>query len=215
MMEESDQASGGAQPRRGAMKPTRAWYLLAALLIVAAGGAFATAVTAANREIARRIPQMHRMIAPGEASFEFEEAGSYLVYYEWRSEVDGERFETEAEPPDMTLEVTGPDGEAVELDRVEQYGTYTRQPYMGTGVWRIPVEQPGTYTLVADYLEDAKGERIVLAIGRFDIEAVMTRTLGIGGAAGLAAMLLVGGLVVAVLTFTARLRAETRHEPAS
>jgi hypothetical protein len=192
------------------LKPSRKWYLLALVLLVVGVLVFVIAVSVAYDQLYTNIAGLQRVVVPGKKTVEIEEPGQYTVYYEKRSQVGEETYEGPTPLPEISLKVTGPKGESVEVQRKENADMYRLDEYAGTGTWIFQANRPGSYRLIVPPPENAPKTRLVLAVGDINLSQTMNRVFGLFGAAGLLAIMLVAAGVIALLTFTSRLRNKAR-----
>jgi hypothetical protein len=155
-------------------KSTRWYYVLAILIPIFACVGTALLVYANVPELpgaleATGIHNLTQVVAPGSADIDFPKTGAYAVYYEYRSVVDGVRYEGDKYPPSIRCTLTSKaTGEDVPLgpDYIEgnKYETQNRER-VGVLIRSISIDQPGVYDFSCQYADGRAYPRIVLAVG--------------------------------------------------
>jgi hypothetical protein len=155
-------------------KPTRWYYVLAILIPVFACLGTALPVYTAVPELpgalkATGIHNLTQVIVPGSADIHFPKSGAYAVYYEYRSIVDGVRYDRDKHPPSINCKLTSKaTGEDIPLapDYIEgnKYETQHRER-VGVLIKSIRIDQPGVYNFSCHYTGSRTYPRIVLAVG--------------------------------------------------
>lgn len=128
--------------------PSRLWYVLPVALFIL-GMALGLIVT----QRTMIAPTGHRMLAPGELTFEVQEPGRYILWHEYRTVFEGQPYRVDTQLPDWELRVLAgsPDdpqtAAPVEQERVRHARENLPQAERTTlGSYRLG---PGTYTLSA------------------------------------------------------------------
>jgi hypothetical protein len=191
-----------------AVLPSRKWYLVAAVLFSIGVIVFGVTLWAAIGEVHQKVNDLKRVAVPGQVSVPLEKPGTYTVYYEKRSVMNGQPYTAPDPLPEIALKVTGPDGESVEVSRKKSADMYDLDRYAGTGTWQFEVTKAGPYQLQVPPAESAPDAKLVLAVGQLGLKQRFDQVWGLFGAAGLLAILIVASAVMALLTFTARIRAK-------
>ena len=153
-------------------KPTRWYYVLAILIPIFAclGTAFLVYPTVPKLPGALEATGIHNLtqvIVPGSAEIHFPKTGGYAVYYEYRSIVDGVRYDRSKYPPDIDCQLTSKaTGEDIPLapDYIEG-NKYETQERVGVLINHISIDQPGVYNFSCQYSDGRTYPRIVLAVG--------------------------------------------------
>lgn len=139
-------------------RPSRWWYLIGVAVIV-------LGLAAISLYLDLRLPDI-RFVAPNTCQVELASARDYVVYYEYRSVVDGRAFQTSVDLPPISLSLTSPDtGNAVELRPPQGTFEYTVLRRSGRAILEFTLDKPGTYLFAARYNEGATGPDVVFAIG--------------------------------------------------
>lgn len=139
--------------------PSRLWYLLAIAIFVAgmAGmGAFLSS------QLSGLGDDLEQMVVPGEREFELE-AGSYTIFHERVSIVNGRIYNADGTGLGVTL--TSTSGAPVTLTLTSTSSSYEFAGRRGAAVLQFEIRTPGAYLLSAAYREGAAGPETVLAIG--------------------------------------------------
>src|ERR1700682_432756 len=94
-------------PVAAPITPAKRWYWVGSLAIAA--GVIAGTIVAVNGILAavRQGDHFARMLVPGKAELSFGKAGKYKIYYEYKSAVDGQTFDTpHAVPTGLKVTIT-------------------------------------------------------------------------------------------------------------
>jgi hypothetical protein len=155
-------------------KPTRWYYVLAILIPIFACLGTALLVYPTVPELpgalgATGIHNLTQVVVPGSADIFFPKAGAYAVYYEYRSIVDGVRYDGDKYPPSINCELTSKaTGEDIPLapDYIEgnKYETQN-QERVGVLIKSVSIDQPGVYSFSCHYTDGRTYPPIVLAVG--------------------------------------------------
>lgn len=173
------------------IKPSGWFYVLGlAVFVFGCAAAFALfaagmAGTAASAvDVDRVINDLDRVIVPGSAELALDEAGAYLVFYEYHSVVDGVPYNSSRSRPQLNCELRDQaSGKEVALYDAWMFdNTYNLPDRSGTLLMRFDANRPGVYLLSCRYAGGQDTPKAVLAIG----------TDLLPGAIGLATSLLAG-----------------------
>lgn len=185
-------------PPSGRLTPSGWWYVVAAafgiggiVLAIVLGVGFAEDYT-------DRIDDFERVQVPGTQTVVLE-AGDYTIYQEFFGADDDLRI-----PPDVTVNVTGPDGEAVELDDYDGSFSYTGSGREGVALSTFEAEERGEFTVSTegDSLSTiAIGEGIGLQLF---VGIAVSLAIGFGGVVVCA--------VIAIVVAVKRSGAKTRRQ---
>jgi RNA polymerase subunit RPABC4/transcription elongation factor Spt4 len=125
-----------------------------------------------------------RFVVPGSHEVEFESAGKYYVFYEYRSNVDGVAYSTGEYLPGMVAALRSQDGShTVPLKATTMSSTYEMGSRCGVSLYEFHIDDPGTYIFTAVYEDGSTRPAVVFALGQFDMLKVFLRSvpLGFGG----------------------------------
>ncbi len=115
------------------------------------------------------LDRLTQLIVPGSADITFARSGAYGVYYEYRSVVNGVKYETGKQPPSLVCNLisktTGAEIAAVP-DFVET-NTYRSKDLERVGVliMSISINDPGRYTFACQHGDDSARPKIVVSVG--------------------------------------------------
>ena len=115
------------------------------------------------------IDDLSQVIVPGSADISFAKPGAYTDYYEYRSLVDGVRYETGKQPPalecSLASKATGARINAVP-DFVESNIFKTQaQERIGVLIMSITIDDPGSYSFACNYRDGSTQPEIVVSVG--------------------------------------------------
>jgi len=141
--------------RRGAV-----WYALGSLIIIAG---MAGAIAGALRDMSGLDSKFTRFAMPGSVRLTLAQPGTYAIYYERRSVINGVTFQT-PQTTDIKCNITSRSGEKIEINpSVLGSATYTFEGREGTTLAEFTVPTAGTYEVACAY-PSGTGARIALAI---------------------------------------------------
>jgi hypothetical protein len=177
----------------------RKWYVVAlCLFLTGAGGAgwiLRSGLGGSENSLVRTI-------VPGSTVLTLNEPGSYTVFYEMKSVIDGRVFS----PQDIsglrvgiTSEVSGA---KIPLARSSIKAHYSFPGHRGVSILSFEITQPGRYRLDTAYPDNRTEPQAVLAIGNGFVGQLLGTLLGAFGLA----LLGCGGAVVLVITKRRRWR---------
>jgi hypothetical protein len=178
--------------------PGRGWYGLAAA-VLAVGVILAGLLGYRGvRGIRAFADHFVRVVVPGSADLALAEPGTYTVYHEYRSVVNGTVFDGPQDLPGLLCGLRAKEtGAAVPLSPSTTSEAYTVGSRAGVSVGRFSVERPGTYELACRDAAGQAGQRTVLAVGRSDL---FSHVLTIIAAVGV--FIVAAGIAAAVFTVT-------------
>jgi hypothetical protein len=186
-----------APPEQGPIKPGKRWYWIGGLLI-AAGIAAAIALLAVWAvRTSDTVDKFARVRVPPEGAttgLDFKKAGTYTIYYEWRSEVDGQRIDNgdHTPPSQLAIEVTGPDGKVQQTASEDEDITFSFNDKVGRAVQKVDIPAPGSYVMkvssnATDPFAIAVGKGVIRTIVPFALIGLGSFLLGL--ALGLTAII--------------------------
>ncbi|MFT6399456.1 MAG: hypothetical protein ACJAYU_004222 [Bradymonadia bacterium] len=106
-------------------------------------------------------------VIPGSAELSLDEPGTYNVFHEYRSIVDGEVYSSGAVGPgSVSYQIVDPGGLAVTLTPLVVDLNYSLNGRSGVGLASFEVPDGGVYSLSGAYPEGASGPPVVLAVGK-------------------------------------------------
>lgn len=152
-------------------------------------------------DVDRLIGDFDRVVVPGSVDLALDKAGTYLVFYEYRSVVDGVPYNSSRSRPRLNCELRNKASSApVSLyDAWVQDSNYELPSRSGTLLLWFDVDKPGAYVLSCQYAGGGDSPKAVLAIGTNLLPSV------IGLAASLATGLLGPVLLICGATLVAGL----------
>jgi hypothetical protein len=169
--------------------PSRAWYIVAAIIGVGAIAAAGWLLVVRLGSIGAGLVQI---LVPGSADLELKTAGTYTIFHERTSQLDGRIYtSTDVSGLRVTVrDVAG--GRELAMRRPAGSSTYDFGGRSGVAILAFTVETPGTHRLVAAYEDGRSRPQAVLAVGAGFIGGLVTTIL-------LSVGLVMLGLAVAVL----------------
>ncbi len=207
-----------APPAQEPIKPGKRWYWIGGILIAAG---IATAITLIAVWLVRTsdtVDKFARFVVPPEGAsqpLDFKKAGSYTIYYEWRSEFtdpDGTKQDVDNSdhdaPSQLTIDVTGPNGPVPVTAHEDEDVTFSFNDKVGRAVAKVNIPAPGTYTM--DVTSNATAP-FAIAVGKGIIRTIIPYAL-IGGGAFLLGLAL--GLTSIIVTAVKRGRRKRERRAA-
>jgi hypothetical protein len=183
--------------------PSRAWYVVAALVFVVGFVVFGAFLFL---RLSRLDEGIEQFVVPGSAEVAIDEPGRQTIYRETGASIDGRYYGT-SDLTGLEVVVTDPSGDVVELDSPAMNETYTIGGREGVAIFKFDAEEPGTYRVEAFYPVAGTGNEGVLAVGKPMVRDILLTVFGGLAIAGGAALL---ALAIAVVTFVRRYRATRR-----
>lgn len=180
--------------------PGKGWYVLAAVVLLATIAGFTIFLLARLNGLGASLLQV---VVPGEAQLNLVEPGSYTIFHEYNSVVDGRVY---AVPvlSGLRVSVTSPAGKTLALNAPSGTSRYSFAGREGTSIFTFQVGEPGTYRLAASYENGRAEPRTVLSVGSGFVSSIIVTVMigllimfaGIGAA-----------VAIAVIVYLARRRA--------
>jgi hypothetical protein len=170
--------------------PGRIWYLVAVLIAVGGWVGMAMVLVSGLSGTAER---MIRVLAPGQAELTLGEPGSYTIFHEHRSTLEGRVYNVEG-VSGLQVTVTEKAGGSIVPLSSTAGSHYTVGGYAGRSLFAFDVRKPGVYVLTSSYDGGRKEPRTVLAIDRGFVGNLVGTILG-------AIALAFGGMVLGIATF--------------
>jgi hypothetical protein len=172
--------------------PTIAGYLIAGCLVIAGISVGVGLIVSGIRTYVDKVEGFQRFEAPGSLAVNLAEGG-HSIYFERPGLDDDDPF------PPISVSVTDPEGDEVDLDRYDTDVSYSVSGHDGRGAWTFDADDPGTYQVRAD---GSGGE---VAVGR----GIGARFAGsVVAGVGLLLLAPVLGAIVALVTFLRRSKAK-------
>jgi len=177
-----------ATPTTPAQAPGRGWYVVAALLGVAGWAGMALLLVRGLGEVD---DQLIRVVVPGQAELRLQEPGTYTIFHEYSSTVDGRVYAVQA-ISGLLVELRAPGGRVIELQGAPS-ASYSFGSTAGRSLFSFELRDPGSYRLVASYSDRRREPQTVLTVGRGVVgssAAIILRAMviGFGGTAAGAAV---------------------------
>ncbi len=180
--------------------PGCAWYFLALLMMVLGGIAAGVYVMTQLPALGEKLPQV---VVPGETTLRLTEPGSYMIFHERESVVDGRVFSSTS-LSGLRVRLRNERGDPVTLSSPDMSSTYNLSGRSGVAIFKFEIKQPGAYRLSAAYDDGRTQPRVVLAVGLGFVGGLLTIIFG-ALAMGFAGAIL--AVVIAVVVFIKRRRA--------
>lgn len=203
-----DYAEVAPQARPGAPreKPNRIHYLIGAIIILVG---MVLAVRSIYKNIAGISNSLTRVVVPGQAEIELEEAGKYTIFHEYKTTIDGSVYWSKQDLSGLRCRLLSKaTGEEIPLRLPAGETKYTLGSRAGVSVYTFRIDRPGTYVLTASYPREDVETPTALAIGR----GFLGRLLGTVAWTLLVVLLSFGlGIAIIVVTFVRRSRADRMH----
>ena len=120
-----------------------------------------------------------RVVVPGTQQVTLNKTGYYILFCEDQSVLNGTTY-SDGSISDMTITLSQNDSTPVELSDAPGTLTYKTDDRSGYAVFDFWLDEPGTYTLDAEYDAGKSGPDTVIALGCFDITGTFLISFIIG-----------------------------------
>lgn len=179
--------------------PGRKWYAVSAIVLV--GGLVVAGLVLFSR-LQGLGDELQQVMVPGEVELSLDRSGTYTIFHEYESMVEGRYYSSPETITGLAVRVTsGARGTPVELRAPPVRATYSFGGRSGVSIFSFDIEGPGRYRVSAGYPDARTEPRIVLTVGRGFVTGLVRTILGaIGIAFGTFA---IAG-AIAVVTFVKR-----------
>jgi hypothetical protein len=174
------------------------WFVVAGIVALAG---IAGAVLHLLPRIAGLEARMIQVVMPGSATLRLAEPGSYTIYHEAKSVVDG-RYYASTSADGLSLRLESAAGRRIALNKPGSTSSYSLSSRSGTSIFDFTIDTAGDYRLTGTLPGGRTEPRIVLAVGQGfvgEIFAMVGTTLAI-----LFAALGIAGAIVAVVLINRR-----------
>jgi hypothetical protein len=179
---------------------SRIWYVVAAAALLA--GAVGAGMTIWSG-IAGLTNALTRVVVPGTSELTLAEPGSYTIYHEYESVIDGRIYNSQ-NVDGLQVSLTEEEGGVtVPVAPASASTRYSLGGHSGVSVLSFDIIRPGKYRLIAAYGAGRSGATAVLAIGQGFLGRLL---LTIFAAIGLAFAGFAAALAIVLITFFKRRR---------
>jgi len=189
--------------------PGRQWYVFAAVIFVAGIALSVQYLFTSVGELGDELPQV---VVPGAAELSLEEPGTYTIFHEHESLVDGRYYSARENLSGLEVDVISKStGEVVPVRGPSAHMTYSLAGRSGVSMLSFDIgEKTGDYRISAGYPSGRDAPRVVLAVGHGFGKRLFTTILG---GLGLAMLSLIVPVTIAAVTFYRRRRASETPAP--
>lgn len=155
--------------------PSRWWYAVAAMVVFAGfagmGGYLLPRLNSFGESLMRTV-------VPGEATLTLSEPGTYTIFHEERSVVDGQLYVSDTISGLRVSVQAMPSDEKIAVLPATMSESYSLGSHTGRSAFTFDIAKPGQYRLTAGY-DDGRGEpKVVLAIGHNFLSNLIQTILG-------------------------------------
>lgn len=188
--------------KQGPPPPSKWWYAVAVVVVFAGFGGMASYMLP---RIESYGSSLIRFVAPGEIDMSLKEPGTYTVFHEERSVVDGRLFVSDT-ISGLGVSVQSMDtGESIPVVRASMNETYSFGSYAGKSAFNFDIASPGSYRLVAAYGDGRAEPRVVLTIGHNFLSGLLLTIFG-----GIAIVFAAIAIAIAIVVVVAQKRSTAR-----
>ncbi|MFZ5792696.1 MAG: hypothetical protein ACOY3L_18550 [Pseudomonadota bacterium] len=165
--------------------PGRQWYVLAAAIFIAGAAAAGMHLYSRLPALALELPQF---VVPGSAEIDLPEPGTYTIFHERVSVVDGRYYQAD-DVSGLRITIESEDtGAVVALTAPSMTTSYEFGGRSGVSILSFELDAPGRYRLAAAYGNGQRAPAVVLAVGHGFVGKLMamilsTMAIGLGSAA--------------------------------
>lgn len=192
-----------------ATKPTRRGYWVAGFLLVGSIGVGGSLIVWFVLGVLGVADGLERVVIPTGGAVTLAEPGTYTVFYEHKSVVGGQHYNTSLHLPIVTVEIrdaAAPGASPLPLRPPFFLMNYNTTSYEGESVWSFDAPAAGTYRVDASYANPTEPPR-VLAIGKGLAGDILRLVLTIFGGVAVLGLGVIAAFVVWLVTFIRRRRA--------
>ena len=145
-----------------------------------------------------KLGDVEPLIVPGEHRLELDEVGTYDIFLEYHSVIDGQVYANPQGVPGLTFLVREAEtGTEVTMGRPSANLTYNVGSRSGSAILNFTIDEPGTYLLSATYTSEAGPPAVITIIHEFG-KGLLTSILG-----GIAILMLSLGVGLALIIIVA------------
>lgn len=152
----------------------RAGYVLAAICLLAGVGLAGWFVWSGIGELQAALT---RFVVPGNIELTLDEPGTYTIFHESESVVDGKLYTTPS-IGGLRITVIGDDGKTVAVATPNFSAHYAVGGHSGDAVLVFSIAAPGRYRLSATYPSGQAEPKTVLAVGRGYVGVLLRMIFG-------------------------------------
>jgi hypothetical protein len=161
-----------AQPARRRAGPRWWWYAFAVVLILAGAVSLGLGV----RGLSGFPDELTRVAAPGQSHLTLD-PGDYVIFYEYRSVVNGEVVNGPEQPPGMTTAMVAADTRTpVQLRSPSGETSYAVGGRAGRSIAEFTIDRPGDYVIASRY-DAGEGPSLVLGVGHDPLRSIVAEFL--------------------------------------
>lgn len=178
------------------IRPTWWWASIGVALALSGCALFAYFLVSG---IFRITDPLTQIVMPGQAELELTQVGTYTVFLEEQSVVNGRIYSTSQTIDGLKCSVNrlGANAKEVPVRRTSSSIHYSVGGRSGRSVLEFPIRETGPYRFACEYSPDSKGPEVVVAVGTGvgeRIDSTVLRSLAAMFGGGIS-----GGLVVLAL----------------
>lgn len=141
------------------IRPNR-WYYALPILIFIFGMIIFFVIS-----LSSIIDKNTRVVIPGKSDIVLKDTGTYTIYNEYRSVIDGKIYYTPQDISGLQCRlISKGTGESINIYPPRGYSKYTFGSYEGVSVFSFNIEQPGVYELSGEYPAGKGGSEMVLSV---------------------------------------------------
>lgn len=186
------------------------WLYLAALLIFMVGVLLAAVLIVSSVIHFRNVRNSFiHIVAPGTTTVHLGDTGSYTIYYEYASDVEGETTPTDVTPPNMIVTITSvATGDAVDVATADS-GTYSLDSSSGIAIMNFNIDKTGDYRITSRYSDGSTGGDVEFAIAHGIARNIVWGIGSILGSVGIFCGMTFFAFLLTVIVFILRQRKPT------
>lgn len=144
--------------------PGRFWYVIAALIFLLGVGSGLWIIV---RTVCGIPNQLLYVMVPGSTAVELPQSGTYTIYHEYRSYLDGQLYETRGSLNGLVCSVSSADGsETIPIVPSSINETYSLGSRAGEAIFKFTIVNPGLYQISAAFSDGRSHPQAILAIGQ-------------------------------------------------
>jgi uncharacterized membrane protein YdcZ (DUF606 family) len=177
------------------IKPRALWYWIGAFFIVAGIVGSITMIVAGVLSTSHTVDNFARFVAPTDGqTLNFSQSGTFTIYYESNSKVDGQRYRSPDVVPGMSVQLIGPSGDTIDMQSASNTVSFSTSGRSGQSIGKVDIPSAGAYVAI---VKADTTEPFVLAVGKGVLGKLFAY---IGAAFAIGALGFVTGLVTLIVT---------------
>lgn len=147
-----------------------------------------------------------RVVAPGTSVLQLSKTGTYTIFYEYQSQIDGRTYSTGETPPNLNVAINEvPTGRSIDVHSAGS-SSYSLGSRSGVSLLSFSIDHPGSYQISTSYPNGISGPDVVLAVGHGFARDLVGGIATIFGSIGVFCGMTLIAIILAIAVFIMRQR---------